>query len=457
MILGSAQKLLMARAGASLDTTGASIVTDGLILHLDAGDSASYPGTGTTWTDLSGNSNDFTLDNASAYNSTGPKYMDFNGSYGMAYISPDLSVSGDVTYVLATRIKNSTGDWRTLTRASTSGADHHVIVESGSYDLGMYDNDGTQFQDSGYDQTSFPNHGTTDWMLLYFRWNSGGGYEMSYNDTPGTIRADMSGNSNAAYQHGFYTLGGYNRSSQYWGDIGIFLVYDRYLSDAELTQNFNALKDRYGLSSTPATSTFIDTYLLNTSTTTYNFTTASISPSLVVVAVHNESNSGTIPATGVTIGGVSATEAVTSTSVGASTEAHVSIWYAVIDSSTTSISVSHGSSPLRCGIGVYTIQDYNSTTPVFTGSDTDSTYVTTRTVNTTSISPGSVIIAGHTSADQYAHTWSGVTERYDVSIGSFTGATGASLDTSLNKTHTITTTVGATPTQGTALAVAVWE
>jgi prepilin-type N-terminal cleavage/methylation domain-containing protein len=38
-----------------------NIVKDGLVLHLDAGNPASYPGTGTTWFDLSGNNNNGTL------------------------------------------------------------------------------------------------------------------------------------------------------------------------------------------------------------------------------------------------------------------------------------------------------------------------------------------------------------------------------------------------------------
>ena len=38
------------------------LVTDGLILHLDARNPASYPGSGTTWFDLSGVGNNFTLD-----------------------------------------------------------------------------------------------------------------------------------------------------------------------------------------------------------------------------------------------------------------------------------------------------------------------------------------------------------------------------------------------------------
>ena len=42
-------------------STGPNIVTDGLVLSLDAANKKSYPGTGTAWNDLSGNSNTGTL------------------------------------------------------------------------------------------------------------------------------------------------------------------------------------------------------------------------------------------------------------------------------------------------------------------------------------------------------------------------------------------------------------
>ena len=47
-----------------------SIITSGLILNLDAGNVASYPGSGTTWTDLSGNGNNGTLINGPTFNSS---------------------------------------------------------------------------------------------------------------------------------------------------------------------------------------------------------------------------------------------------------------------------------------------------------------------------------------------------------------------------------------------------
>ena len=56
-----------------------TIITTGLVLNLDAGNTASYSGTGTTWTDLSGNGNNGTLTNGTSYSSTNGGVMVFDG------------------------------------------------------------------------------------------------------------------------------------------------------------------------------------------------------------------------------------------------------------------------------------------------------------------------------------------------------------------------------------------
>lgn len=228
-------------------------VKNGLILFLDAGNIKSYPGTGTVWYDLSGNNNHFNIV-ASAYNSSGPKYMNFGGSHGCAKNSSDISLSDatGVTYVVATRILNSTSNWRTLTRSYT--ADHHVIIQNGGWEIGMYDNDTNTFISTGFSQQNIPNNGTTGWVIIYWRWQSSSPfYQFSYNDTPSTIRGSLT-NSNARYNRGFGSIGAYHDTnttpssgSQYWGDIATFMVYNRYLSDAELLQNFNSLRGRFGI------------------------------------------------------------------------------------------------------------------------------------------------------------------------------------------------------------------
>lgn len=229
------------------------IIQNGLILYLDASSTDSYPGSGTVWYDLSTNNNNFNIV-AGAYNSSGPKYMDFNGSYGIAKNSSDISLSdtNGVTYVLWTRIKNSSSDWRTLTRSYVN--DHHIIIESSGWNIGTYDNDSAGWISTGYSQQSLPNYGTSNWICMYWRWqNVSPYYELSYNDTPGTIRASLT-NSNARYNRGFGSIGGYHANSttpstgqQYWGDIANFMCYNRRLSDAELLHNYNVQKDKFGL------------------------------------------------------------------------------------------------------------------------------------------------------------------------------------------------------------------
>ena len=57
-----------------------NIIVDGLILHLDAGNSSSYSGSGTTWTDLSGEGNNGTLVNGTSYTSDDGGSLVFDGT-----------------------------------------------------------------------------------------------------------------------------------------------------------------------------------------------------------------------------------------------------------------------------------------------------------------------------------------------------------------------------------------
>lgn len=237
-------------------THSPSIVRDGLILCLDAANPKSYPGSGTTWYDLSGNGNNFSV-LATAYNSSGPKYMDFNGSYGCAKKTDnDMIISGNVTCICWTRVLNSTSTWRTLLRGRSSGADHQVIIQSGGWLIGMYDNtNGTGFNSSGFSQQNLPNYGTTNWAMLVWRWDTSSPYyQFSYNDSPETIRGSNT-SANTGFKCGVCSIGAYNNgvqtdpsnASQFWGDISQITLYNKKLTNAEILQNFAAYRGRYGL------------------------------------------------------------------------------------------------------------------------------------------------------------------------------------------------------------------
>ena len=69
------------------------IVTDGLVLCLDAANAKSYPGSGTTWYDLSGNGNNGTLVNGPTFNSDNNGFLGFDFTNDVVEISDANSLS----------------------------------------------------------------------------------------------------------------------------------------------------------------------------------------------------------------------------------------------------------------------------------------------------------------------------------------------------------------------------
>ena len=225
------------------------IVADWIELYLDAGNTKSYPGSGTTWKDLSGNGYDFTLSNSGSFNtdSDGIKNMNFLSSYCSR--NTDVPPYDYATLMCFTKILASTSNWRTLTRGASSS--HHVIVENGSNDFGAFW--GIGIKDSGYDIDSVPNY-DSKYNCLTFKLSTSSPYwQFQYNDS--AVVATIT-DSAASYNNGFAAIGGYHdgnatnsdaQASQYWGNIGVFLYYKRHLSQSEILQNFNALRGRFGI------------------------------------------------------------------------------------------------------------------------------------------------------------------------------------------------------------------
>ena len=70
-----------------------SIVTNGLVLCLDAANTESYPRTGSAWTDLSNNGNNATLINGPSFSSDNRGVLSFNGSNQNAQIANNAAIS----------------------------------------------------------------------------------------------------------------------------------------------------------------------------------------------------------------------------------------------------------------------------------------------------------------------------------------------------------------------------
>ena len=204
------------------EVDGSSTTRLGLILYLDASDPNSWKGGSTgTWYDISGGGNHISV-SPTAYHNTGSiGYMDFSGPYGCAKYQVSDFVPGvnTITAVVWTQILNNTSTWRTLFRSLSTGANHQVIVQTGAYLIGMYDNDNSSaFNSSGYSQQSLPGYSTWRWNMMVWRWQgSNPYYQLSINDAPQTILGSIA-SSNAGWGADSWYL--FNRSLQQRGPVG---------------------------------------------------------------------------------------------------------------------------------------------------------------------------------------------------------------------------------------------
>ncbi len=195
---------------------GPNIVRDGLVLALDAASYRSYPGSGTTWYDLSGNNFDFTLDGSGIpWQSNGY----FSLQDGGATYANNITDSTDCTFVFWMRTTDTQAlFWQGQTTSYYLGA-----YRSGNKEYYNGFGSGIEFYMDTVDTSNiYDNIRDDEWHMVEFK------------------NVDMSG----VTQNNFNQYGGYTFGS---GDVGIIQIYNRNLTSAESTQNYNAQKSRFGL------------------------------------------------------------------------------------------------------------------------------------------------------------------------------------------------------------------
>jgi hypothetical protein len=220
------------------------IVTDGLVLALDAGNPKSYPGSGTTWTDLSGNGNNGTLVNGVGYNSGNGGSLSFDGVDDYINFSSFTNPYSETVIVWvksATELWDDTG-WISSSRAQNGHIIHpnggtksitfYVIPETVSYrpilsitpdnimipHMYCYTTNGSNLHQVYFDG-SFMGQSTTN---------------ITRTLTPSPQRYDV----------GFDNAGGGRYGN---GNIYSCLRYNKALSASEIQQNFNATRSRFSI------------------------------------------------------------------------------------------------------------------------------------------------------------------------------------------------------------------
>jgi hypothetical protein len=212
----------------------ASIITQNLAIWIDADNSSSYPGSGTTITDLSGNGRTQNLSTAAAYTVLdGVKCWNcgIDGQYiEAATIGPTLPTTG-FTYITWARMIASSASWRTLFR--TNPNDHPILIEIGTNRLGMYDNNTSAFYPSGYNDVSSL---ADTWVQWAVTGDSSGQTFYINGQQVGTTVQTAAGNAHR-------WAGGI--PGQPFGYVANMFLYTTKLTQEQIQQNYLALSDRF--------------------------------------------------------------------------------------------------------------------------------------------------------------------------------------------------------------------
>lgn len=225
------------------------IVTNGLVLCLDAGNARSYPGSGTTWTDLSGNGNNCTLTNGPTFSTSNGGTIVFDGVNNGASSSVSFSLS-NVTLEFWLRL-DDTINWNTRFDIMNSG----TVGQNGRFVIYQY----SSTQISVF--VLFPSLVANNLLINNANTIFTGKWKhfvitsvTNVSATPISIFIDgvlnTSTTINEAYTATNSSMSLMLSNDNVWPTKGIlssFKMYNRALSAAEIRQNFNALRGRYGI------------------------------------------------------------------------------------------------------------------------------------------------------------------------------------------------------------------
>jgi len=225
---------------------GPDIVTDGLVLALDAASERSYPGTGTAWTDITGKSENGVLSNSPTFSNDNYGVLDFDGTDDYATVASSAAFTVNTrTVQLVFRMNGSYANYSPLAIYSNGSSSTNRIW------LGLQN---SKWQMHGWgtdDPAGTTNIAVDTWYICTFSYNkptqamkmyTNGVLETSITNSQGGVAAVAGMNWSLARIPGGW-------QGQTYSDVSIacFDVYDRILSDAEVLQNYNAIKGRFGL------------------------------------------------------------------------------------------------------------------------------------------------------------------------------------------------------------------
>jgi hypothetical protein len=211
-------------------TTTEQIVTNGLIVNLDALNNSSYSGSGTTWTDISGSGNNATLVSSPAYTASSPGYFTMNGSTTTINAINLSSYTNLTIEIWLYDSRTYSGEQDILTYNGNSGSYAYRSSDS------SFRTDGDNLGARLFTGVSRPPQNT--WYQLCYVKNA----NLYLNNTSYT-------GSGTDRTYGVLSIANTRTgiNNRLNGRIGTVKIYNRSLTAGEVSQNFNALRGRYGI------------------------------------------------------------------------------------------------------------------------------------------------------------------------------------------------------------------
>jgi hypothetical protein len=214
----------------------------GLVLHLDAGNTTSYNGSGTTWNDLSGNSSNVTLTNTT-YSSANGGSIVFNGTTSYADFTANIGNTNVVTVEMWVKTNSLTSPV-----GMYFGFGLYDVWTSGG-NIG-YNTSAGDLQGVNSSQVDFLGI-VGGWRHLVFVMNSGAktnnkiyinGESQTMNQVYGTFNT-----TNANFNSGVGRISSWRNDLNWRMNMHVanFKIYNRELTQQEITNNFNANKSRF--------------------------------------------------------------------------------------------------------------------------------------------------------------------------------------------------------------------
>ena len=217
---------------------GPNIVTDGLVFAVDAASARSYPGSGTTATDLAG-TNTITLDNGVGFSSTNGGTFVFDG------IDDEINTNLTTQYTDFSCVvifkNNNTVAWGRLVDKSYSTG----------FFISAYFGTGLGYVGAGIIEPSNPHGQSLQYdtsVYNYFVVTRSGTTHTIYLNGSGTSASKTgSGSAISATAMAIGSWSGSGTSQRFTGEIPVVKTYNRALTAAEVDQDFNAYRNRFGI------------------------------------------------------------------------------------------------------------------------------------------------------------------------------------------------------------------